>query len=1303
MHFKDFVNRYRLNKTLRFRLIPIGATEDNIKRKGLLDADEKLNKEYRDAKRIIDEYHKDFIEKKLSNFSFPNDDIRGFLKLYKDVKNNNRDTTTISKFKKKQDNLRETVSKELEDKNLFKKDFIKETLPVWLEKNYIELSDIENPKKIIENFKDRTTYFQGFWDNRKNIYTKKPHSTSIGYRLIHDNLPRFLDNIDRYEKAKKLGIDFSEVEENFQIKLDDFFKIEQFNKCLTQEGINLYNQIRGGERKENNETKQGINEKINLHAQDIQNREEKRKIQSCQLEELYKQILSDKSKISFYFDDISDDRTLCQQINSICTIDNGGDIIGLYEDVDIKTGKVESKNFNITKKLKEVLVSLEDADPKRIYIRNDRSINDISQCIFTNWNTIKDCLNDYSEKDLFPIPESGRETKKLKKDRELWSKQSYFSFFDIQNAFDAYFRKYGEDELSIEENTGDMTGEGNIKEQKRIALDRPLLRYFNELSINKKNDNGIFEKKDVFEEIKAAYEKIIPVLKKYENVTEKKIKDNKEEVQIIKYYLDSLKSLQIFLRPLHFQLKGREKMEVYEKDSGFYSEFEKLYGVIEQVIPLYDQVRNYLTKKPYSVEKYKLNFENQTLLSGWNKDGEVNNTCVLLLRDGSYFLGIMDKNHKKIFQGELASDGECYKKMFYKQTGDISRNIQNLIRINGNFERKTKELMKLKEKYIPSIAKIVKRESHKTTSDNFCRQDLNYFIDYYKEAASSYWSWCKFSFFPSDEYESFKDFTEHLNARGYSVSFENVSVHYINKCIDQGCLYLFEIYSKDFSPKTRGRPNLHTLYWRELFTEQNLKDVVYKLDGQAELFYRKASISYSDKIRRHGHHCNDLKKKQKYPIIKDRRYARDTYLFHVPITCNFQKREINPSVFNKEVCSYIKENSDIKIIGIDRGERHLAYYTLMDGQGEILEQGSLNNPIGEKDYRDILDKREKERDYARKSWATIGQIKNLKEGYLSQVVHKIATLMVKNNAIIVFEDLNFGFKKGRFKIEKQVYQKLEKMLIDKLNYLVFKDSKPDTTGGVLKALQLTARFESFKKLGKQTGFIFYVPAHYTSKICPATGFVNLLYPRYETIEKAKCFFKKFIKICFNNDEKYFEFHFNYRDFPSKVDGIRSDWIICSYGTRLESYRDPSGNNIWKVKEVNLTEEIKTLLSGCSVDFHKEGCLKDQISQKGTSDFFKSFIRLLKLTLQMRNSNSKTGEDWLVSPVKNYTGKFFDSREVVGDSMPYNADANGAYHIGLKGLLMMNQIRAADNASNQYDLKNKVWFEFVQQRRSRNHT
>ena len=91
-------------------------------------------------------------------------------------------------------------------------------------------------------------------------------------------------------------------------------------------------------------------------------------------------------------------------------------------------------------------------------------------------------------------------------------------------------------------------------------------------------------------------------------------------------------------------------------------------------------------------------------------------------------------------------------------------------------------------------------------------------------------------------------------------------------------------------------------------------------------------------------------------------------------------------------------------------------------------------------------RREKTREYARKNWKSIGNIKELKEGYISGVVHEIAMLMVEYNAIIAMEDLNYGFKRGRFKVERQVYQKFESMLINKLNYFASKGKSVDEPG-----------------------------------------------------------------------------------------------------------------------------------------------------------------------------------------------------------------------------------------------------------------
>ena len=191
--------------------------------------------------------------------------------------------------------------------------------------------------------------------------------------------------------------------------------------------------------------------------------------------------------------------------------------------------------------------------------------------------------------------------------------------------------------------------------------------------------------------------------------------------------------------------------------------------------------------------------------------------------------------------------------------------------------------------------------------------------------------------------------------------------------------------------------------------------------------------------------------------------------------------------FNQDVLKFIKDKGIRHIIGIDRGERHLLYLTMINMKGEIVEQFSLNsiasnpnNPDFKQDYNQLLAAKEGDRQEARRNWSTIENIKELKEGYLSQIVHKLSRMMIDNDAILVLENLNTGFMRGRQKVEKSVYLKFEKMLIDKLNYVVDKSITANNPCGALRALQQTDTYENFNKYQKgnvrQCGFVFYIPA-----------------------------------------------------------------------------------------------------------------------------------------------------------------------------------------------------------------------------------
>ena len=94
--------------------------------------------------------------------------------------------------------------------------------------------------------------------------------------------------------------------------------------------------------------------------------------------------------------------------------------------------------------------------------------------------------------------------------------------------------------------------------------------------------------------------------------------------------------------------------------------------------------------------------------------------------------------------------------------------------------------------------------------------------------------------------------------------------------------------------------------------------------------------------------------------------------------------------------------------------------------------------------------------------------------------------------------------------------------------------------------------------------------------------------------------------------------------------------------------------------------------------------------KANAGFFRDVFYAFDRTLQMRNS--RAGEDYIESPVLNGRGEFFDSRKADA-TLPRDADANGAYHIALKGLQLLEENIAQENSDLK--IEHKDWFRFAQ--------
>lgn len=141
-------------------------------------------------------------------------------------------------------------------------------------------------------------------------------------------------------------------------------------------------------------------------------------------------------------------------------------------------------------------------------------------------------------------------------------------------------------------------------------------------------------------------------------------------------------------------------------------------------------------------------------------------------------------------------------------------------------------------------------------------------------------------------------------------------------------------------------------------------------------------------------------------------------------------------------------------------------------------------------------------------------------------------------------------------------------------------------------------------------------------------------------------------------------------------------------------------NSTRVQEVVvLTDEFKKILGEAGIDIHVN--LKEAICNLEGKKNLEPLMQFMKLLLQLRNSKAGTDEDYILSPVADENGIFYDSRSC-GEQLPENADANGAYNIARKGLMLIRQIKEAKELDKvKFDISNKAWLNFAQQKPYKN--
>lgn len=1312
--YSNLTNLYSLTKTLRFELIPESATKKRlnewiqeynsnvISNDNFVAIDYKKMKAYNNAKHLLDILHENYINIALESEIAKSIDISKYFELYckkdnaigykKELINEEKELRSIvgnsfgvaeeyyvgkikdaiSKFGKEMNLTSRQEESVLTDKNIIK----------YVRKNADELIGDKINNVMIESlceFDGFFGYLNKYNENRNNYYKfKDENAASIATRIVTDNLPIFCDNIITFENNQEIYNSIYEQlkNEEKELKIKDYngneknilgvntkiFDLENFKECLSQNGIYIYNDIVSE-----------WNLIINLYNQ--MNSKDKSFIKLAQFSKLKKQIGCGMRKSLFFA--IEKDWQ-----NDLDDSDKGKDVILSVERLLKKMAEKGEKYLGANKEstLQRIIDYILSSKDYAGFYWNSKAIDTISNKYFANWHSIKDKL--YENK--------------------VWSCVSYDKKRDEQIKINDAVEIVELFKILDKEDKNN-TFKQNIYDMHKDIIDKN--KTVSECLINflilEINDNvNYFEKN----------KSIILNLKKYK---ERNIEEGEEDINIllIKSWFDSVINI---LSILKFFSIARNKIKGKSIDSELYNYIEEvLHPEDAQWNIWYDGIRNYLTKKEYDKEKenmIRLNFNSAYLDRGWSLQYKK----ALINYEGNKYLCI--------FKSEA----------IFKEGSDIYNGDSAYLIKNVNLKFKTLMGKGFKSFYGKAYSEI-------KTEDGLKAVELaqKYIM---KNMAKKYpilQSICYGKFTSVKEFENRVDaLLSDITGNEY-VSIEWGKIVELEK---NGDIFLFKISTKDIKEKAEGKPDLQTIYWNDVLQENS----EHRLCGGSQFFMRnsisreprvihkKGSILINKrlssglnipkelylKITSMMHNVknvdeakqiiidNQLLKKYDeihiedigikiatHDIVKDKRfYGNEKFLFYCPIELNYSRKKYGKKVslalndINNRVNEIYSKQIDKLYIGIDRGERHLIYISILDKDGQIV----LSEPwdsINETNYlsklEDISDLRKNER----KSWQKIDSISKLKEGYISNVVHMIVKRLIDKPSFVVMEDLNTKFKNNRVKIEKSIYQKFEVALGKKLNFIVDKEINEPEVGSIKNAIQLTPPLNNYKDIEnkKQFGVMLYTRANYTSVTDPVTGWRRTVYLKKDNEENIKKqVLKEFQEIGFDGKDYFFEY-------VDKNTGKMWKLYSSCNGISLPRYRyGKTDKNVPEIENIDLVKILDELFS----NFDKQVSIKKQIEngkelkkingRKETA--WQSLIFVINIIQQIRNNGIKENDkNFLYSPVRDENGKHFDSRECDNNKLPADADANGAFNIARKGIIMDEHIRFCYN--NKIDTKN----------------
>lgn len=418
----------------------------------------------------------------------------------------------------------------------------------------------------------------------------------------------------------------------------------------------------------------------------------------------------------------------------------------------------ETTNESYLQILRSVFEDFEMSDLNRVFFLN-KNLSSVSKSLYGNSNTIPNALDFCIENSKGPM--SSVKTKDQKK------KERNRSAFSVNELLDCCAEVHNDEEVS-----SCPYKEADFHKKVKEEAQRLI----------KESEKKYAVVRDRLPEVEETYN------------SSSSVKLKQRDKDLLKEYLDSVKKIERFIKLFEVQ-------EDEDGDPAFYECLGTALLAFKEFDHIYNSIRNFATKKPYSNEKLQLTFNCPNLSYG-DSNCISNHRSFICKKDGCYYLGVIPKEGSTDMS-QLKKDDDSPWLLYEMHKFDPAKNVQNLLVIDGHTVKKTRQLEQLKNKYLPSeINCIRKKESYK--GKNFKHDDSAKFTSYYMERLREYEPEFSYKFKEAGEYDCYNDWVSDAERQSYLLNCSYIDELELRNRIKEGSLYLFKIYSKDFSKSSTG-------------------------------------------------------------------------------------------------------------------------------------------------------------------------------------------------------------------------------------------------------------------------------------------------------------------------------------------------------------------------------------------------------------------------------------------------------------------------------------------------------------------